>query len=221
MVVLNTERPVRCKAVFKSNTHGATPAGRACRGQFNAGNVIEDAKAVACHCGAALYVQQRCIPGVADLAGKEADAIGFGASGERRIDQADARVVEIRPIALGFQAKHPLIGLPAITDLAAEEAPGPPAAGLTEGSQIVSEIHAVVALAPAAVGADIKAGPVVNRRQHWRGWPCLDGHIRSGCGGGDADQCCQTNRSQKKFLHFYSPCPSALTRPRQQCLRCF
>ena len=53
-------------------------------------SVVEDAKAVACHRRAALYVQQRCVPGVADLAGKEADAIGFGASGERRIDQADA-----------------------------------------------------------------------------------------------------------------------------------
>ena len=34
------------------------------------------------HRRAALYVEQRCVPGVADLAGKEADTIGFGASGE-------------------------------------------------------------------------------------------------------------------------------------------
>ena len=39
VVVFNTERPVRCEAVLKSNTHGAAPAGRACRGQFKAGNV--------------------------------------------------------------------------------------------------------------------------------------------------------------------------------------
>ena len=45
---------------------------------------VEDAKAVARHRRAALYVKQRCIPGVADLAGKEADAIGLGASGEGR-----------------------------------------------------------------------------------------------------------------------------------------
>ena len=45
-------------------------------------NVVEDAKAVARHRRTALYVEQRLIPGVADLAGKEADAIGFGASGE-------------------------------------------------------------------------------------------------------------------------------------------
>ena len=50
-------------------------------------SVLEDAKAVARHRRAALYVQQRCVPGVADLAGKEADAIGLGARGEQRIDR--------------------------------------------------------------------------------------------------------------------------------------
>ena len=128
-------------------------------------SVIEDAKAVACHRRAALYVEQRCIPGVADLAGKEADAIGLGASGERRIEQADALVAEIRPIALGFQAKHPLTGLPAITDLAADEAPGPLAAAVSDGyASRINEIPAVAALTPAAVAADVEAGPVVNRR---------------------------------------------------------
>ena len=47
-----------------------------------------------------------------------------------RIDQADALAAEIRPIALGFQAKHPLTGLPTITDLATDEAPGPLAAAV-------------------------------------------------------------------------------------------
>ena len=39
-------------------------------------NVLKDAKAVARHRRAALYVKQRLISGVADLAGKEADGIG-------------------------------------------------------------------------------------------------------------------------------------------------
>ena len=43
--------------------------------------VVEDAKAVARHRRTALYVEQRLIPSVADLAGEEADAIGFDASG--------------------------------------------------------------------------------------------------------------------------------------------
>ena len=86
MIVLNTERPVWCEAVFKSNTDSAAPASRACRGQFSAENVLKDAKTVARHRRAAFYVKQRLIPGVADLAGKEADAIGLGASGDRKED---------------------------------------------------------------------------------------------------------------------------------------
>ena len=46
-------------------------------------SVVEDAKAVARHRRTALYVEQRLIPGVADLAGKEADGIGLGARGEQ------------------------------------------------------------------------------------------------------------------------------------------
>ena len=58
-------------------------------------------------------------------------------------DQADALVAEIRPIALSFQAKHPLTGLPAITDLAADEASGPFAAARSEGyASRVKEIPA-------------------------------------------------------------------------------
>src|SRR6185436_11708709 len=98
MVVFNAERPVRCKAVLKSNAHGATPAGRTCRRQFKIVKRREDAKAVAGHRRATLYVEQRCVPGVADLARKEADAIGLGAKGEPRIEEADALVAEIRPI---------------------------------------------------------------------------------------------------------------------------
>ena len=77
VVVFNTKRPVRCEAVLKSNAHGAAPAGRAGRGQFNIEKVIVDAKAVARHRRTALYVEQRLVPSVADLAGKEADAIGL------------------------------------------------------------------------------------------------------------------------------------------------
>ena len=96
----------------------------------------EEAVAIARHRRAALYVKQRCIPSVADLAGEEADTIGRGASGEKGGKgslKADALPAEIRPIALRFQAKHPLTGLPTITDLAADDAPGPLAAAVSDG----------------------------------------------------------------------------------------
>src|SRR6185295_9015972 len=118
VVVFDTERPVRCEAVLKSDAYGAAPAGRAGRGQFNAAKRFKNAKAVARHRRTALYVEQRLIPGVADLAGEEADTIGLGACGDEAPSEggkliekrAEARVAEIRPIALCFQAKHPLVG---------------------------------------------------------------------------------------------------------------
>ena len=83
MIIFNTGRPIRCETILPANTHGATPAGRAHRGQFNVGGGSEDAKAVVCHRRAALEVKQRGVPGVADLAGEKADAIGLGAGRER------------------------------------------------------------------------------------------------------------------------------------------
>src|SRR4029453_12168437 len=109
------------------------------------------------HRRTALYVEQRLVPGVADLAGEEADTIGCGASGDeartgKRIEKrADARAAEISPIALGFQAKHPLVGLPTVADLAADETSGPRGAAVTEvKAGHVDEIQAAVALTPAA-----------------------------------------------------------------------
>ena len=100
VVVFNTKRPVRCEAVLKSNTDGAAPAGRAGRGQFNAGKRFEDAKAVARHRRTALYVEQRLIPGVADLAGEEADTIGFGASGDQARKRANGSKNGLRRVWL-------------------------------------------------------------------------------------------------------------------------
>ena len=79
MVVFDTHGPIRREAILNFDTHGATPAGRACRGKFKAGKGVEDAEPIAGHRRAALEVEQRRVPGVADLAGEQADAIGFGA----------------------------------------------------------------------------------------------------------------------------------------------
>ena len=78
--------------------------------------------------------------------------------------QADARVAEIRPIALCFHAKHPLVGLPTVADLAADDTSGPRGAAVSEvKAKRINEIQAAVALTPAAVAADVEAGPVVNQ----------------------------------------------------------
>src|SRR4051794_15830424 len=147
MVVFDTERPIGCEAILPADTHRGAPAGRACRGQFHAGNGIEDAEAGVRHRRAALQVEQRCVPGVADLAGEQADATGFGAGGERRIQQAEPLVGEISPTPLSSKAKNELIGLPAITELTADKAAGAIPAALSEAhARRVKEIHTVVAL---------------------------------------------------------------------------
>jgi len=125
MVVFEAGRPVRCKAIFESGAHGTAPAGRACRDQFIAAKRGEDAETIARHRRAALHVQQCGVPGPADLAGEQADAIRFCARGEQWIDETDAGVAQIRSIALTFQAENKLIDLPAVAELSAEDASGP------------------------------------------------------------------------------------------------
>ena len=206
VVVFNTERPVRCEAVLETNTDGGAPAGRAGRGQVKIEKVIVDGKAVVRHRRTALYVEQRLIPSVADLAGKEADAIGRGARGEqeRRIAE-HARAAEIRPIALGFHAKHPLVGLPTVADLAADDTSGPRGAAVTEvNAKRINEIQAAIALTPATVAADVEAGPVVNRGYHRRRRPCLDSHI-SGRSGSAIPRASKPTVPSKNFFITQSP----------------
>src|SRR3954454_24301550 len=158
MVVFDTKGPIGCEAILPADTRRGAPAGRACRGQFHAGKGIEDTEAVVRHRRAALQVEQRCVPGVTDLAGEQANATGFGAGGERRIDEADALIAEISPIALSFQAENELIGLPAITELTADKSSGAIATTRSDGyTSPVDEIHAVVVLTPAAIGANVEA----------------------------------------------------------------
>src|SRR6185295_18852427 len=103
-------------AVFEAGTDRATPAGVAGRGEQRTAAESGDLVLVADHSGTTLDVDQDVVPGVPDLAGDQTERIDLGAvaRGEQR-----ARVVarEIGPVALAFDAEHPLAGLPAIADL--------------------------------------------------------------------------------------------------------
>src|SRR6476620_1363133 len=123
VIVFNAGRPIRSEGPLPSDAHGTTPAGRACRGQFIAGKRAKYAETIARYRPAALHIEQRRVPSPADLAGEKADAISFRAGREGWIDNTDARVAEVRPIALTFQTKNPLTDLPAITKLATKEPP--------------------------------------------------------------------------------------------------
>ena len=129
------------------------------------------------------------------MAVEKANAIGANASGERSSDDADALIAEISPIALSFPTKHPLTDLPAIPDLAADEASGPFAAARSEGcASRVKEIPTVAALTPATIGADVEAGPIVDRGHNW-GRRCLDSQSAAHAAQPDLDP-----RRAGKFL---------------------
>ena len=87
--------------------------------RYQAGNGREAGVIVAGHGRAALDVEQRVVPGVADLAGEQAESIDAGVIGEARERAGcSGSTVEVGPVALRFEAEHPGSRLPAIADLA-------------------------------------------------------------------------------------------------------
>src|SRR5215472_15491642 len=77
MVVLNSERPVRGKAILEPDPQGAAPAPHTGRDQTNPASGVKDVEAIVSHSRAALDIEQRRIPRPADLSREEADAVGL------------------------------------------------------------------------------------------------------------------------------------------------
>ena len=109
------------------------------------------------------------------------------------------RSAEVGPIALRFQSKDKLIGLPAIPDLPAEETSRTINATACDCSRNGDEIDAIVVLAPAAVGTNVETGPIVDRRDHRGrrfGVGCLAARSAA-----DAGAAIPTNGTQQELLH--------------------
>src|SRR5262245_42877760 len=174
MVVFRTNRPVGCEAILKADAESAAPACGAGRGETNSRQCVKNGEGIVGDGCAALDVEQCCAPRPADLAGEETDGIGLRAGRECRIEEAHARTAEVGPVALCFESEHKLAALPAIADLSTEQAAGTITATISGhyqsswGDKGRIEIPAVVAVAPTAVDADVKAAPVVNGR--YDGW---------------------------------------------------
>src|SRR5229473_4167168 len=122
MVVFNAGRPIRGEGKFKTGADRATPAVVARRRREHQARRREDVIAVGDDSRAALYVEQDGVPGVTDLAGKQAECIHPGPIDDSGEKQAWVRAAKIGPIALPFQTEHPRTGLPAIADLTAGDA---------------------------------------------------------------------------------------------------
>src|SRR6185369_871600 len=110
--------------------------------------------------GAALHVPEDVVPGVADLAGEQAQRVNLRAVGDgagRQEEQAGVGAGEVRPVALGFKTEHPVAGLPAIADLTADGRAARGVGAFTESGKgsaaIVVDVPALVGPAAAAVHA--------------------------------------------------------------------
>src|SRR5215216_7420283 len=75
IVVFNAGGPVRGETILKADTDHAAPTGPFRLRNADAGCGVEDVEALVCDGSAALYIKQRCVPGVTDLAREEPQAI--------------------------------------------------------------------------------------------------------------------------------------------------
>src|SRR5581483_3387332 len=150
-------------------------------------------------------------PGVADLTREETDRIDPGLVDDRRERRGRARIrtLQVRPVALGLEAEHPVARLPAIADLTTDETAGRIMATFRHGRDRSDadngvEVPALVAGAAAAVEADIEATPVVDRGDH-RGRLSVGPRGKVSRQRRSDAQTNKTGRSQQNFLHLFFP----------------
>ena len=107
---------------------------------------------------AALHVEQRTVPGIADLTGEQAEALNLGLVSLAGKLQAGIAALEISPVALRFQTEDPGRHLPAIADLSTDRAArGIVAAFVSEAIRIPVEAAGTAA----AVDTDVETAPVI------------------------------------------------------------
>ena len=167
--------------------------------------------AVADDGGAALEVgQETGAPAIADLTGEETETVDARAISERRQNQVAVAAFEARPIALRFNAEHPVRHLVAIADLAADRGASGVRGTLVRerrihgNAAVREEIPSVAAGAAAGVETDIEAAPVVDRSDYrGRGLGIGPPRRKIGCEGGRrCDECKKSRRSEEKLFHF-------------------
>src|SRR5258708_3373264 len=120
MVVFDSDRPIRCKTDFDAGSDRAAPAGFSYPVNGEAYSGCETLILVVGDGTAALHIPEHVIPGIADLAGEQAQRIDGGSVAQRGpIKQADIRSAQIGPIALCFQTEHHTAAHPTVADLGA------------------------------------------------------------------------------------------------------
>src|SRR5262249_2983928 len=121
-------RPVRREADFEAGADRAAPAGVVGGRNKRATGHSEHVILVVDDRGAALYVEQHVVPGIADLAGEQPKGVDpgaiLGAANRIATNERGVAAGKVGSVALGFEAEHPVGRLPAIADLATDSAAG-------------------------------------------------------------------------------------------------
>src|SRR5258708_3473252 len=220
MVVFDSDRPIRCKTDFDAGSDRAAPAGFSYPVNGEAYSGCETLILVVGDGTAALHIPEHVIPGIADLAGEQAQRIDGGSVAQRGpIKQADIRSTQIGPIALCFQTEHHRAAHPTVADLAAGDRAGRVVTTLSDAKTKRNPedgrfTPALVAPAAAGVGTDVEAAPVIDRSDDRRRFGVGAGREIS-CGSGRSQaQCNQSDCAQQKILHYnFSPALFVSLRP--------
>src|SRR5882757_9787449 len=157
VVVFDADRPVRGETIFKADADGAAPAGVIPSTRCNdASRGVEGSEAAVGYRSAALHVEQCVVPGVADLAGEQAECVDLGAIGLSGESQAGVGTTQIGPVTLSFDTEYPASALPAVTDLTTGDAAGCIVTTFRtdeNAGPVCGVVPAVATRTPAAVGA--------------------------------------------------------------------
>src|SRR3981189_3047571 len=105
VIVLDRNRPIRCESKFEARSDDATPAcftrrieQRACGGPPAEVFVVG-------HGRAALHIPKDVVPGIADLAGEQAERFDLGMVSPEGNEKANIGSLQISPVALRFQTE--------------------------------------------------------------------------------------------------------------------
>src|SRR5882757_9389097 len=103
VIVLDRNRPIRCESEFDARSDDTAPACLTRRIEHRASGGHRTSESVAGHGPAALHIPKDVVPGIADLAGEQAERIDPGIVSPSGNENANVRSLQISPVALRFQ----------------------------------------------------------------------------------------------------------------------
>src|SRR4051794_12850977 len=122
VIVFDAGRPVRRERKVDAGSDCGTPTGfvRAIKNEAARGD--NSVVMIAGDSGAAFDIPKNVVPGIADVACNQPERINLAAVGGTDVGSkhAGVRALQVRPIALPFDAEDPTGGLPTISNLTAD-----------------------------------------------------------------------------------------------------